>query len=367
MNKITALIVLLAIQLSVFAQTKQESAHTRAAYAIELMDEGKVEESIVILKECMKLDKGNYLYPYEVSYAYMLKEDFETALVYMKKSQKCKNANYQVYQQLGNINSILGRPQKAIKLYERGMKIFPNAGALHLEKGNVFLGQQQYSQAVINYRNGIVAQPMYPSNYYRLALLYLSSKDKLAGLIYGELFMNIERGSNRTIEMSKYLFDTYKENVQFGVDSVNNQTIQADFCKNEINITNISDLNNLESIIPMCLKWSTSFLLAIAENKDITVQNIGDIRSKQLDFYYQVNDGEILSKPVACVLFDYHQKIKEAGHFEAYNRYIFQMADVEAFEVYSEEHKEELDSFIEWYRKPENMLKITNDNYYLNR
>ena len=51
---------------------------------------------------------------------------------------------------------------------------------------------------------------MFPSNFYRLALLYLSSSDKLSGLIYAEIFMNLKRSTQRTKEMSKLIYETYK-------------------------------------------------------------------------------------------------------------------------------------------------------------
>lgn len=67
---------------------------------------------------------------------------------------------------------------------------------------------EDYDRAVSYYEKGVYVEPAYSSNYYRLAQLFLSSKDKFWGLIYGEIFMNLERNSQRTEEMSKWLFNT---------------------------------------------------------------------------------------------------------------------------------------------------------------
>ena len=50
----------------VFSQTVNEKndALNKAKIAIKLMDEGKIDESIIILKESQKLDPQNFDYPY---------------------------------------------------------------------------------------------------------------------------------------------------------------------------------------------------------------------------------------------------------------------------------------------------------------
>src|SRR5690606_21317883 len=128
----------------------------------------------------------------------------------IKKTKKLKSANSQVYQLSGNCYSFSGKPDKAIKEYEERMKRFPNSGNLYLERGNIYLIQENYKEAVENYETGIEVDPMFPSNYYRLAKLYLHSSNKLAGLMYGELFMNLERTTDRALEISELLYSTYE-------------------------------------------------------------------------------------------------------------------------------------------------------------
>ena len=57
---------------------------------------------------------------------------------------------------------------------------------------------KEYSIALNYYEKGIEIDPKFPSNYYRAALLYDYSDHEIWGLIYGELFMDLEPNTKRT-------------------------------------------------------------------------------------------------------------------------------------------------------------------------
>src|SRR5690606_28824665 len=149
--------------------------------------------------------------------------------------------------------------------YEEGMKIFPNAGNLYLERGNIYLDRGFHDEAIINYELGIKADPMFSSNYYRLALLSLNSDNKFSGLIYGEIFMNLERTSSRTIEMSKLLYDTYKNAI-----TLKDNKVEVSFCKNiviKVNANNIEESLKL----PPCSIFEMYFVLNINQETEINL------------------------------------------------------------------------------------------------
>ena len=75
MNKIFLFFLLQFLVISSFAQSDSEIALTKAKEAIKLMDEGKIDKSIELLEESQKLDSKNYIYPYEIAYAYVLKKE----------------------------------------------------------------------------------------------------------------------------------------------------------------------------------------------------------------------------------------------------------------------------------------------------
>src|SRR5690606_10686824 len=110
-------------------------------------------------------------------------------------------------------------PQKAIQVYEDGLKKFPLSGKLYLERGTMELKREDLDAALKYYEMGIKVDPNFPSNYYWASRIYSYTTETVWTLIYGELFMNLERNTKRTAEISKLLYDTYVESIQIDSDT----------------------------------------------------------------------------------------------------------------------------------------------------
>ena len=354
MKKPILLIIFLLSVFTGFAQTNdKETALNKAQEAIELMDDGKIEESMILLKEAEKLDPKNYMFPYEMAYAYVMKEDFETAIKILKKIKKYKPTSSQVYQMSGNCYSFMGKPDKAIKEYEEGMKHFPNAGNLYLERGNIYLQQENYYEAIKNYNKGIEVDPEYPSNYFRLAKLFLNSKDRLSGIIYGEIFMNIERTTPRTREMSELLFNAYTSSITLGEDES-----EIDFCVLTIDSSEIEEDSGIK--LPFCGVFGKNFILATIGERKIDLKSLANIRKKFIENYFE---GDHLEYP--NVLLSYQKKMLDNNLFNAYNHYIFQMGAEAEFDEWMESNETEYEQFVDWYTDEDNYLMINNSNKFI--
>jgi tetratricopeptide (TPR) repeat protein len=335
------ILLLILLPISVFAQTNNVfSNKNKVQKAIELMDDGKVDEAIKLLEEAKKTDPENYIYDYEKGYAYYIKQDYKTSLDIFKDVVKYDNATDQCYQMLGNLYDINGSPESALKAYDKGLKKFPKSGRLFLEKGNVYLGQKKYSEALSLYEQGIKAEPGYPSNYYRAAIIYFNSTEPVWGMIYGELFMNFERNSKRTEEISKMLFDTYKSQIAFKKD-----TVSVSFSKN--NTVTISDLKDIENFkLPFGVgAYEPTLLLSITGQQEINLATLNTIRQ---NFVKQYFSGDLYEK-YPNSLFDYQKKVLDAGHLEAYNYWILMKGNDEAFLKFKETNEEKWENFVNWF------------------
>lgn len=338
---------------SSYAQSDKEIAFTKAKEAIKIMDEGRIEESIILLKESQKLDPESYMYPYEIAYANVLKEDYEKAISILKKVKNYDTLNSQVYQLLGNCYSFLGKPDAAIKEYKEGMKRFPNAGNLHLEKGNIYLMQEKFDEAIKNYEKGIEVDPTFSSNYYRLAKLFVNSTDKLSGLIYGEIFMNLERTTQRTMEISELLYDTYQSSITIGEDET-----RFKFCDVVLYTSELEDDEDLK--LPFCAIYGKNFMLSVIGESSLDLTSLTSIRTKFLENYFEKDFKEYPN-----VLFEYQKELLDNKLFDAYNHYLFQIGAEEEFYTWLDANREEYDVFVNWYTENENALMITTDNKFI--
>ncbi|WP_374440024.1 tetratricopeptide repeat protein [Epilithonimonas sp.] len=345
------LLILIAIYSLSLAQTKKEFALEKGKAAIKLMDEGKIDESILLLKESQELDPDNFDYPYEIAYAYCQKKDYQTAINIIEKLENYKNVNFQLYQIWGNAYDLLGKPAEAIKIYDLGIKKFPNKAALFLEKGVVYEFEKKYDKAIETYQNGIAVEPKYPSNYYRLSKLFLNSKNIVPGLIYGEIFLNLERTTNRSLEMSELLYNSYKNAITFESDT----KLKIDFCEA------IIDLKKYEKDkkLPFCSVYGKSFILALLNVKQFNLDSFATVRKEFLKLYFKKDYKEYPN-----FLLNYLKKVSDHNFFDAYNHYIFQMGAQKEFEDWSSKNKNKYEKFIEWYVNPENIINPTKENFY---
>lgn len=351
--KTFSLVILLTAGQFAIGQTNEEKAFAKGHEAIKLMDSGKVDESIKLLEEAQKLDPDRFDYPYELAYAYYLKEDFKGAIKILEKNKNHKDVTDRLFQLLGNGYDVLGKSDKAFEAYDEGLKKFPNSGMIYLEKGNVHWGKKEYSEALPYYEKGIEVDPTFPSNYYRAAKLYCSSTEEVWGLIYGEIFMNLERNSKRTAEISKLLFDTYKSEIKFTGDS----SMTVSFCQQmTINVSALTDPKNIQ--LPFCMIFEPTLMMSAVLEKSIDIHSLDRIRSSFIDNYFKAERD----KTYPNVLFAYEKKVKEAGHIEAYNHWILMKGDEDGFGDWQSANKDKWDSFATWFN--DNGLQLDNVNRF---
>ncbi|MEX6688541.1 tetratricopeptide repeat protein [Danxiaibacter flavus] len=335
-----------------YAQSNKELAEAKAKEAIRIEDEeGRFDAAIELLQEAQNLDPESITYPYELSYAYQGKKDYKKAIDILEKLLKHKDVYAQIYHALGNAYDYSGKPKKAMQAYEDGLKKFPDAGELYLELGNMNVSAQDYNKALTYYEKGIEVDPAYPSNYYWAAKIFCGSSERVWGMIYGEIFMNLERNSKRTAEISKLLFDTYQKAIVLKSDT----SISVSFSKN--NTINASDLLSGNFKLPFgtgCYEMVT--IMAVAGFKSVDLNTLDSIRTGFVTFYF---NGNKFSK-YPNVLFDYQQKIKNAGFLDAYNHWILMKGDEAGFLKWQDENKARWMEFINWF--DENKLAL-DDNH----
>lgn len=369
MRKLLPLIVISCFSVSVVnAQTTdKEKAQAKKKEAIELMDNGKLAESIVLLEEGRKLDPDEPEFIYEIALAKYQQGKFEDAIKLLKELVKKKKATGRVYAMMGNAFDEMGKPDKAIDTYDEGIKKFPEEGSLYLERGVMELKKNDHNSALEFFERGIRSAPMYPSNYYRASKIFLDSDQEVWGMIYGEIFMNLERGSKRTEEISKLLYYTYKGEIKFDSDT----SVSVSFARN----TNVIMLDpgqsrkaqaaSLASQMMTSLggsfansAYEMTLVKSVIGEKMINLASLDRIRTKFLHLYEK--EGNDTLHPV--VLFDFQRKVREAGHLEAYNYWILGQGDDKTFGEWTSEHEKQWNDFMKWFK--ENRIMITNKNTF---
>ena len=344
--KLLAGISLLIFVQKTFSQTKKEIALLHAKQALYYEDSGKYKEAIPLLEKAIKLDSGNINYPYELAIAYCNSNEYLKAQNILEPLLTHPNVSGMVYHILGNVYDNLGKPALAISTYETGIKLFPKSGAIYFELGNIQLKKKDFNIALDWFEKGIVAEPGYASNYYRAAILFFNSSEPVWGMIYGEIFLNLEKNTLRTSAMSKLLFDNYRKNIRLPKDS----SFSVSFFTT---IALLADKNKKPFAKTV---YEPTIMLSILPEKGVDLHSLCRMRKRFIESY--IRSENYLRYP--NVLFDYQYRVLKAGYMDAYNHWILQEGNQQAYKAWISANSKQWDNFIKWFIK--NNIPL-DDNY----
>jgi len=351
--KYISIVFFLLVAANTFGQSALQKAKDLGKQAVALEDQGMFEHALDLLSQAETLDPASAVYPYEMAYSYYSTKQYQRAIDILVKLTVHKDVFARVYQLLGNAYDDNGQNDKAIETYNAGLKIFPKSGELYLESAVIQIGKKEYDKALNLCEAGIKADPAFPSNYYWATRIYCNSTEKVWGMVYGELFINIERNTKRTAEISKLLYDTYKSSIN--IDTPGKTSV--DFSKQlTVEVDPKADVSKFK--VPFNLAYGLPVLMAIGNEKVINLESLDHIRTQFLASYHQSG----YDKKYPNVLYDYQDEVAKAGHLEAYNYWLLMKGDEPAFDAWRQNNKDKWDKFIIWFNA--NPIKLSEANCF---
>jgi tetratricopeptide (TPR) repeat protein len=319
MKKYVSIILASLLTIASFAQP--EDPKTLHETARTFMRSGDFDNAVVVLTRALQQDKNNLEMQKDLVMCYYLKRDYVKALDGAKVLLERDDADEVTYQLTGNIYKALEQAKDCEKLYKKGLKKFPRSGPLYNEYGELLWAIKDFS-AINQWEKGIQLDPSYAGNYYNAALYYFYTKDKVWGLVYGEIFINMESLTERGAAMKKLLLQGYKEKL----------FAEADVTKDEVK-------NKSE--------FATAFLTGMGKltslaNKGITIETLTMIRSRFiLDWFASPNASKFPFK-----LFDYQRQLLQEGMFDAYNEWLFGPVDnLAMYDNWTKTHADQYTAF----------------------
>ncbi|RKR84860.1 anaphase-promoting complex subunit 3 [Mucilaginibacter gracilis] len=330
------------------AQAPKDAADQKYKQALQLEDDENYADAIALLTDAQKLNPANINYPYEIAYALYSQKQYQKAIDKLLTLKNNTNSFDRLYQLLGKSYIVLDEGAKALAIYTEGLKKFPKSGCLYLERGTIPLDDKNYDEALQYFEKGIEVEPGFASNYYWAAKLYCNSTDPVWGVLYAELFMNLERNGPRNNEISKLLYDTY-----------NNQITFAEPGKPQVTFTSQVIVEGRKpDKMPYPLVYQPTMGAAAATETAIDINSLDRIRQNFLKFYNQRG----FNKTYPNVLFNYQDKITKAGCIEAYNHWLLLQGNQTDFTTWRKQNPAKWQDFLTWFAA--NPLKLDEDNKF---
>ncbi len=220
---------LLVFGFGVMSATAQDNAKPGET-AKAFIRQGDYNNAVLVLNRAIENDKDNIELKKDLAFAYYLQRDYTRALSVAKPLAESKDADVQSFQLLGMVYKAIEQIKEAEKMYKAALKKYPKSGVLHNEYGEMLWSKGDFAEAANQWQKGVEIDPNYSGNYYNLAKYYYMTADKVWGLIYGEIFVNLESYSKRTPEIKTILLDGYKK-LFTETDMFKNQNNKNEFTK----------------------------------------------------------------------------------------------------------------------------------------
>ena len=325
--------------LAVVTVLKAQGADSLQAIARSQMQQGNFEAACKTLAIALQNNPGNLDLLKDQVYANLLKRDFVTTLQLAKTLTERPDADVQCYQLLGNTYKELALYKEGGKMYKEAIKKFATSGVLYSEYGDLLAQNNESTAAIATWEKGIQADVNNNGNYYYAAKHYLTNGNNLQGLLYGEIFVNIESYTQRTEEMKGLLFKGYRK-------------LLAGPALKKMAGSGEGFLNIVANLVNKN---------ASAQLDSVTIENITELRWKFiLDW---VNSPYAKQYPYR--LFDMHKQLVDYKIFDAYNQWLFGAAtDADKYQAWQTAHADQMG---QWLQMLHNIVfKIPAGQYYGN-
>jgi tetratricopeptide (TPR) repeat protein len=268
----------------------------------------------------------------DLAYACYLSGDIKKAKEIIDPVVASDFADEQSFQVAGAIERVLGSTAKARRVLNKGLDKFPHSGLLFYSKGNLYNRDKSTSAALKTWLAGIQADPAFASNYYAAAQSFFGDHNYVWALLYGEIFLNLDADPSRGLEIKKMMLGAYQ-----GILSPSEQDKLPEFHAGGSSAAEQN--NNFRAIFRQLILENASVI-----RKELNAETLTMLRTR---FIMDWNARYAASRPFT--LFSYQEKLLQAGHFDAYNQWIFGAAgNSQAFVLWIKNNAEHFSGFEKW-------------------
>jgi len=341
MNKVCLTILFFSLSLtSLLAQTPQENSKDLVNQAVFKIEDKLYAEAIILLDSAIKEDPEAIDAVYQKTFCLHLLEKNQEAIILMEKLIATnKKADGSCYQLLGNVYDASHQSDKAIEVYNKGISIFPKDGSLYLEKGVVYAGSlNKVDQAVEAWEKGVENAPTYASNYYYLSKVYCNTNKKVWGLLYGEIFLNLERRTVRSAEIGKLIYDTYRKCISV----LSSKKVELHFIPETIS----KDKHAQESfILSFHQSWLPGVKKFMKSKSNLDMAALVQLRKEFIKTWFKNGKNKLYPNAV----FDYQNSLLDSNYFDSYSYWVLFRGKEDEFSPWLKNNKEQFSEFAAWF------------------
>jgi tetratricopeptide (TPR) repeat protein len=237
-----------------------------------------------------------------------------------------------------------GEKKKTKNLIQKGLKAYPKSGLLYNELGKYYEAGNDLEYALDSWVKGIEADPIYHMNYYNAARIYATTDRPIWTILYGEIFINLERYTNRSTEIRGLMLQAYKH-----LPTTLGKAVLPKFGTNlaagEDASFQTAVMHTMQQLLPLI-------------NDGVTTENLTMLRTR---FIMDWTLEYAAQYPYS--LFDLHTDMLRDGEFEAYNQWVFgKVENARQYDSWTKFHLQAIPDYEAWAKT--NQYKPKTGDFY---
>lgn len=340
MKQLFVLTIMTLLVSNIFGQN--EKLNELISQGIAFHDQGKYEDAIMKYKQALEIDKKSTLANYELSYTYFSSGKYEEAIEYSKNVIIQNSDNlHPAYIILGSSLDLTGKAKDAIKIYEEGVKKFPNSYLLNYNIALTCYNQKEYDKAENAAIKAIILKPTHGSSHLILSVIMRDKGQRVKSILAMYYFLLLEPNSNRSLTN----YNSLKNQLGQGVERKDEKNINVsvpfssksdDFGAAEMMISLLEASKYTEEN-----KDKTEMEIFIEKNKSI-FGILGELKKENRGFWWDF---------YVTKFYDLNQ----SNNYEAFSYYISQSTKNEIIKNWITENPTKINKLVDWMKKENTM------------
>ena len=187
---------------------------------IDLHDRGYYEEAIKKYDSVLEKNKNHYLANYEKSYTLLMLNKFDESIAISKLLIAVDPGNENtksVYVNWGTAFDDKGDRDAALKIYDIGIKAYPDFYLLHFNKAVTLMLQKQYEESLQSFQQALTCNPMHGSSHQFIGRILLNS-NRIPAFMSFFTFLLLESQSDRAKQNYSYMNDLIMKGIKDNPD-----------------------------------------------------------------------------------------------------------------------------------------------------
>jgi len=313
-------------------------------------EQGNYTEAIENYNKILDQHPEKEEYVFEIAMCYYRMENYSRAIELGEQLLQNNPREFRYYRLLGNSYDLYGDSSSGISVLLMGCEAFPDEGDLYLDMGIIQMIKENTDAALDYWESGIRAEPTLSDNYYWATKTYLRSNEKLWGYLYGEIFLNLEKGTDRFNEISKIMYNAYIDEIYHNGGTIERYLARPDNNKIKKAWDRIRDVMLTNGLYNPTVGLSFDGKPRYMEAIDFVRKNISELWDQM---YGEELPVQILKRQRAIIL---------AGYSESYTHWLMINGNPDYFLHWQQHNFNKYMDFIDWFVG--NTYTPTKTNYF---